>query len=80
MECKLILNSKSFRTGREIGRKLLVARFRDGHILGEKLHFLSHAAANDDVVAVETCRSALAVEYLIPNVVVDEALQFLLIR
>jgi len=80
MECKLILGSEALRIGREIRRKLLVTRLGYRHVIREKFHLLSHAAANDDVVAVQTGRSALAVEYLIPDIVLDQSLQFLLVR
>ncbi len=66
--------------GCQIGGKLFLARLNGGHVLSEKFHLLPHAAANDDIVSVQAGRSAFAVEHLVANVVVNEALQFLLSR
>src|SRR3981189_2636377 len=76
----MILGPEALRVGLQIGSKLLLARFRDGHIFGEKFHFLPPAARNNDVGAVQAGRPALAVEHLVANVVIDEALQFLFAR
>ena len=80
MECDLILGSKALRIGRKIGGKLLIGRLGCGHVLGHKFHLLPHTTAYDDVVPVQAGRSALAVEHLVANVVLDQALQFLLAR
>ena len=80
MERQAVLGPKPLRIGCKIGRELFIARLCGGHVLGEKLHLLPHAAANDDIVAVQAGRSALAIEHLVANVVLDEALQFLLAR
>jgi hypothetical protein len=80
VECKAILSREALRVSPEIGRKVLVGRFGNGCIFREKLHLLPHAAADDDVVAVEARRSALSVEYFVADIVVDEALQFLFVR
>ena len=63
-----------------MGRELFFARLSASHVLGEKLHLLPDAPANDDVVAVEARGAALAVEYLVADVVFDEAVQLLLRR
>ena len=76
----MILGLESLRLGPKIGRKLVLGGFGDGGIFSEKLHLLSHTAANDDVIAVEAGGAALAVEHFVANVVVDEALQFLFAR
>src|SRR5690349_2371045 len=78
MECELVLGAEAFRICRQIGRKLLIARLGCGHVLGEKFHLLPDAAANDDVVALQAGGSALAVEDLVADIVLDQALQFLL--
>src|SRR6202521_5946742 len=80
MECQMIFSPEALRVSLKIGSKLLLVRLRRRYIFGEKLHFLPHAAANDDVVSVQAGRSALAVEHFVANVVIDEALQFLLAR
>ena len=80
MERQPVLGPEPFRIGREIGRELLVARLCGSHVLGEEFHLLPHAAANDDVVAVEARRPAFAIENLVADVILDEALQFLLGR
>ena len=80
MECDLILGSKALRIGRKIGGKLLIARLGCGHVLGQKFHLLPHTTAYDDVVPVQAGCSALAVEHLVADVVLDQALQFLLAR
>ena len=74
MECQPILGPKPFRIGCEIGRELLVARLCGSHVLGEEFHLLPHAAANDDIVAVEARRPAFAIENLVANVVLDRGL------
>ena len=51
----------------------LVGRLGDRHVLGEELHLLADAAADDGVVAVEPERRALAIEDFVANIVVDEA-------
>jgi hypothetical protein len=66
--------------GRQIGGQLFLARLHGGHVLDDEFHLLSHAAANDDIVAVQARRSAFAIEHLVANVVLDKALQFLLGR
>ena len=73
-----ILGAKALRVGCQIGRELFVARVRGSHVLGEKFHLLPHAPADDEVVAVKARRPAFAVENLVADVVLDEALQFLL--
>ena len=78
MECQMILRPEAFRIGLKIGGKLRLARFWDGRIFREELHLLPHAAADDDVVAVKASRAALAVEHFVANIVINEALQFLL--
>ena len=70
-ECQPVLGPKPLRIGCEIGRELLFARLRGSHVLGEKFHLLPHAAANDDVVAVQARRPALAIENLVADVVLD---------
>ena len=80
MEGQPVLGPKAFRIGREIGRELFVARLCGGHVLGEELHLLPHAAANDEVVAVQARRPAFAIENLVADVILDQALQFLLGR
>ena len=55
-------------------------RFRDGNFFGKKFHLLPHAAPNDDVVAVKPSGSACAVEDLVTDIVLDQAIQFLLAR
>ena len=79
-ECQPILGPEPFRIGCKIGRELFVARLRGSHVLGEEFHLLPHAAANDDVVAVQARRPAFAIENLVADVVLDEALQLLLGR
>ena len=80
MECETVLRLETLRVGRKIGGKLRLAGFRDRGIFGKKFHFLPHAAADNDIVAVEAGCPALAVEHFIANVVVDKTLQFLLAR
>ena len=80
MECQPILGPEPFRIGCEIGRELFVARLCGSHVLGEEFHLLPHTAANDEVVAVQARRPAFAIENLVADVVLDEALQFLLGR
>ena len=80
MEGQPVLGPKPFRIGCEIGRELFVARLRGSHVLGEKFHLLPHAAANDEIVAVEARRPAFAIENLVADVILDEALQLLLGR
>ena len=80
MEGQPVLGPKPFRIGCEIGRELFIARLCGSHVLGEEFHLLPHAAANDEVVAVEAGRPAFAIENLVADVILDEALQFLLGR
>ena len=80
MECQPVLGAETFRIGREIGRELLIARLCGSHVLGEEFHLLPHTAANDDVVAVQARRPAFAIENLVADVILDEALQLLLGR
>src|ERR1700674_4612450 len=77
MKCQPSLCPKTFRIGREIGRELFIAWLYGGHVLDEESHLLPHASPNDHVVAVQARRSALTIENLVANVIVDEALQFL---
>ena len=44
-----------------------------GHILGEKLHLLRHAALHDGVVLVQAERQRLAVEDLLADLALHEA-------
>src|SRR4030081_1108535 len=76
----MILGPEAFRIGREIGGKLVIGWLGCGHFLRQKFHLLPHAAAYDDIAAVQAGRSALAVEDLVADVVLDQALQFLLAR
>ena len=71
---------ESLGMGCQKGSELLLARLNGGHVLGKEFHLLSHAAANDDIVAVQAGRSAFAIEHLVANIVVDETLQFRLGR
>ena len=80
MECEPVLGPEPFRVGCQEGRELLVARLRGSRVLGEEFHLLPHAAANDDIVAVEARRPAFAIENLVADVALDEDLQFLLGR
>jgi len=80
LECEAILGPEALRVSLKIGSKLLLAWLRGRHSFSQKLHLLPHAAANDDVVAVQAGRSALAIEHFVANVVIDEALQFLFAR
>jgi hypothetical protein len=66
--------------GCQKGGKLLLAGVRGRYILSEEFHLLSYAPTNDDVISVQAGRSALAIEDLLPNVVLDKTLQFLLGR
>ena len=50
---------------------------RGGHVLGQELHLLRHAALDDLVVLVETHRERLAVEDLLLDFVLDQAFEFL---
>ena len=79
-ECEMIFGLEVLRVGLKIGGKLLLGRLRDSQIFSEKFHFLPYTAANDHVVAVEARRSTLAVEHLVANVIIDEALQFFFAR
>ena len=80
MECQPVLGPKPFRIGCEIGRELFIARLCGSHVLGEEFHLLPHTAANDDIVAVQARRPAFAIENLVADVILDEALQLLLGR
>jgi hypothetical protein len=50
---------------------------RGGHVLGEELHLLRHAALDDLVVLVEAHRQRLAVEDILLHLVFDHAIEFL---
>src|SRR4030095_12259748 len=50
---------------------------RGGHVLGQELHLLRHAAPNDLVVLVEAHRQRLAVEDLALDLVLDDPVEFL---
>ena len=78
MERQSVLGPEPLRVRCEIGRELLVARLRGSHVLGEEFHLLPHAPANEEIVAVEARCLAFAVENLVADVVLDEALQLLL--
>ena len=56
----------------ELGRRRLA---RSGHVLGQELHFLRHAALDDLVVLVEAHCKRLAVKNFLLNLVLDEALR-----
>jgi hypothetical protein len=58
----------------ELGRRRLA---RGGHVLGQELHLLRHAALDDLVVLVEAHRDRLAVEDLLLDLVLDQALELL---
>ena len=73
-----VLGPEPLRVGREVGRELLLGRLRGSHVLGDELHLLPQAAADDDVVAVEARRPAFAIEDLVADVILDQALQLLL--
>ena len=72
-ERQAVLAPEPLGVRRQIRRELLVARLPHGHVLGHELHLLAQAAADDDVVAVEPQRLALAIEHLVANVVIDQA-------
>ena len=80
LERQPVLGAKPLRIGCQIGRELFVAWLRGSHVLGEKFHLLPHAPANEEIVAVQARRLAFAIENLVANLVLDEALQFLLGR
>jgi hypothetical protein len=61
----------------QIFGELVLARLHGCHVLSEKFHLLPHAAANNDIVSIQARGPAFAVEHLVANVVVNEALQFL---
>ena len=73
-----VLGAEPFGIGRQIGRELFFARLRGSHVLDEKFHLLPHTAANDEVVAVEPRRLSFAVENLVADLILDEAVQLLL--
>src|SRR4051812_24670015 len=79
-ECQPVLGPKPFRIGREVGAKLFIARLGRRHVLGEEFHFLPHTAANDAIIAIQPRRPTFAVENLFPNVILDEAWQFVIRR
>ena len=56
-----------------VGRRLA----RRGHVLGQELHLLRHAALDDLVVLVQAHRQRLAVEDLLLDLGLDQPLQFL---
>ena len=56
-----------------VGRRLA----RRGHVLGQELHLLRHAALDDLVVLVEAHRQRLAVEDFLLDLGLDQPLQFL---
>ena len=58
----------------ELGGRRLA---RGGHVLGQELHLLRHAALDDLVVLVEAHRERLAVEDLLLDLVLDHAREFL---
>ena len=53
LERQPVLGAKPLRVGCQIGRELFFARVRGSHVLGEKLHLLPHAPADEEIVAVE---------------------------
>ena len=58
----------------ELGGRRLA---RGGHVLGQELHLLRHAALDDLVVLVEAHRERLAVEDFLLHLVLDHALELL---
>jgi hypothetical protein len=79
-ECETILRLETFGVGLKISSKLRLAGLRDRRVFREKLHLLSNATSDYDVVAVEAGCPAFAVKNFIANIVVDEALQFIFTR
>ena len=77
MKRQPILGPKPLRIGCQMGRELFIAWLRGRHVLGEEFHLLPHAAANDEVVAVQPRGPSFAIENFVANVILDEALQFL---
>ena len=78
MEGQTFLGSELLRMRCQIIGKLFLARLDCGDVLGEEFHLLPDAAANDDIVAVQSGRSSFAIENLFADVIIDQALQFLL--
>jgi hypothetical protein len=75
MECEPVLGPEPFRVGCQEGCELLVARIHGSRVLCKEFHLLPHAAASDNIIAVEAGRPAFAVENLVADVVFDEELQ-----
>ncbi len=74
-ECQTILNAEPLGVRSQISRELLVARLCGGRVVGHELQFLAQAAAHNGVVAIETRHLALAIEYFVANIVLDESTQ-----
>ncbi len=74
MKGQAFLHPELLRMGCQIGGKLFLARLHGRHVIREKFHLLSHAAANDGIVAVQAGCSAFAIKHLVANVVLDETL------
>ena len=77
LEGEAVLGPKPLGIGCQIGRELFFGCLGGSRVLGEKFHFLPHAAANDHIVAVEARRPAFAIENLLADVILDESLQLL---
>jgi hypothetical protein len=78
MECQTVFRPETVRIGCENGGKLRFGRFGGRNLFDEKFHLLPHAPANDDVIAVKPGGPPCAVKDLVPDVVLDQALQLLL--
>ena len=72
---------KPLRLRREEGLQILVAGLiQTGNVLGQELHFLPRAPANDRVVAIQAHSQRFAIQHLLANVIFNHPLQFLFRR
>src|SRR5687767_3111378 len=78
MKCHAIFGPEPVQIGCEIGCELFIARLHGSHVFREEFHLLPHTAANDEVIAVQARRPAFAIENLVADEILDEALQLLL--